>query len=96
MELDDAMFEVMFADDGVEEIRGANGYVQEGPLTTFFRSERCRVAIDSWSERVASFRTTDIRRIMRRGAPTLRAVRVDSDYDVEAAGVSAGFGLAAG
>jgi hypothetical protein len=92
MEFDDAMFEVMFADGAVEEIRGANGYVQEGPLTTFFRSERCRVAIDSWSERVASFRTTDIRRIVRRGTPALRAVRVDSDYEVEAAGV----GLAAG
>jgi hypothetical protein len=88
MEPDDAMFEVMFADGGVEEIHGANGYVQEGPLTTFFRSERCRVAIDSWSERIASFRTTDIRRVVRRGAPTLRAVRVDSDFDVDAAGFS--------
>jgi hypothetical protein len=88
MELDDAMFEVMFADGGVEEIHGANGYVQEGPLTTFFRSERCRVAIDSWSERIASFRTTDIRRVVRRGAPALRAVRVDSDSDFDAAGFS--------
>jgi hypothetical protein len=88
MEPDDAMFEVMFADGGVEEIHGANGYVQEGPLTTFFRSERCRVAIDSWSERIASFRTTDIRRVVRRGAPALRAVRVDSDSDFDAAGFS--------
>jgi hypothetical protein len=69
-------------------IHGANGYVQEGPLTTFFRSERCRVAIDSWSERIASFRTTDIRRVVRRGTPTLRAVRVEGDSDFEAAGFS--------
>ncbi len=88
MEHEDNIFDVMFADGGVEEIHGANGYVQEGPLTTFFRSERCRVAIDSWSERIASFRTTDVRRIVRRGAPSLRAVRLDSDLDVEPAGFS--------
>jgi hypothetical protein len=88
MEHEDNIFDVMFADGEVEEIHGANGYVQEGPLTTFFRSERCRVAIDSWSERIASFRTTDIRRVVRRGVPTLRAVRVDCDSDIDAAGFS--------
>ena len=92
MEHEDNIFDVMLADGEVEEVRGANGYVQEGPLTTFFRSERCLVAIDSWSERIASFRTTEIRRIVRRGSPALRAVRVDSGYDVDAAG----FSLAAG
>src|SRR5205823_6152134 len=44
------------------EVR-ASDYVQEGPLTTFFSSARRRSTIDSLSERVASFRTADIRRI---------------------------------
>jgi hypothetical protein len=60
------VFEVALADGQTEVIRGANGYVQEGPLTTFFSSPRSRAAIDSRSERVGSFRTADIHRIVRR------------------------------
>ena len=60
------VFEVMLADGLTEVIRGANGYVQEGPLTTFFSSPRSSSQIDSRSERLGSFRTVDIRRIVRR------------------------------
>jgi hypothetical protein len=60
------VFEVVLADGQTELIRGANGYVQEGPLTTFFSSPRSRAQIDSRSERVGSFRTAEIRRIVRR------------------------------
>ena len=73
----DVMHDVVLADGEVVEVLGANAYVQEGPLTTFFHSGRSRAAIDSWAERVASFKTTEIRRIIRRHPPTLRAVPVD-------------------
>ena len=75
------VFEVVLTDGQTEVIRGANGYVQEGPLTTFFNSPRSRVAIDSRSERLGSFRTADIRRIVRQEveATGLRAVPDEAD-----------------
>jgi len=75
----DVIHDVVLADGEVIEVLGANAYVQEGPLTTFFHSGRSRAAIDSWAERVASFKTTEIRRIIRRHPPTLRAVPADGD-----------------
>lgn len=75
----DVIHDIVLADGEVVEIRGANAYVQEGPLTTFFHSSRSRAAIDSWAERVASFKTTDICRIIRRRSPALRAVPADGD-----------------
>ena len=75
----DVIHDIVLADGEVVEILGANAYVQEGPLTTFFHSGRSRASIDSWAERVASFKTTDIRRIIRRHPPTLRAVPADGD-----------------
>ena len=75
----DVIHDIVLADGEVVEILGANAYVQEGPLTTFFHSGRSRAAIDSWAERVASFKTTDIRRIVRRHSHTLRAVPVGED-----------------
>jgi hypothetical protein len=84
----DVIHEVVLADGEVVEVFGANAYVQEGPLTTFFHSGRSRAAIDSWAERVASFKTTEIRRIIRRHPPTLRAVPVD--------GAERAFGTSAG
>ncbi len=38
----------------------ADAYQQEGPLTTFFTVGSGRTVIDSWSRRVASFRTADL------------------------------------
>ncbi len=75
----DVIHDIVLADGEVVEILGANAYVQEGPLTTFFHSGRSRAAIDSWAERVASFKTTEIRRISRREPPTLRAVPAVGD-----------------
>src|SRR5438477_12528324 len=70
----DVVHDVVLADGEVIEVLGANAYVQEGPLTTFFHSGRSRAAIDSWFERIASFKTTEIRRIIRHVPPPLRAV----------------------
>ena len=75
------VFEVVLSDSDTQVIRGANGYAQEGPLTTFFSSPRSRAQIDSRSERLGSFRTADIRRIVRRELEEvgLRAVPDDAD-----------------
>ena len=53
-------FEVTLRDRSVETIAGADAYQQEGPMTTFFRRGDGRDVIDSWSIRVASFRTADL------------------------------------
>ena len=42
------------------EIVDADAYQQEGPLTTFFAIDSARTTIDSWSRRIASFRTADV------------------------------------
>jgi hypothetical protein len=62
---DDGMsFEVTLTDDSVERVDGADSYSLEGPLTTFFGNERPR-PLDSWSTKVASYRTERIAKIKR-------------------------------
>jgi len=46
-------------------ISEADTYQFEGPLTTFFSTGSGRQVIDSWSTRVASYRTADIVSIER-------------------------------
>ncbi|MGD9798214.1 MAG: hypothetical protein AB7H43_09700 [Acidimicrobiia bacterium] len=58
-------YEVMLSDGRSELVLATDGYQQEGPLTTFFRGDAGRPVLDSWSVRVASYRTTDITRIRR-------------------------------
>ncbi|MFV0525384.1 MAG: hypothetical protein ACK5RL_12910 [Acidimicrobiales bacterium] len=60
------MFAVTLNDDTTDIIEGADAYQQEGPMTTFFAFEGGRRVIDSWSVRMASFRTADIAAIRRR------------------------------
>ncbi|MBO0727992.1 MAG: hypothetical protein J2P57_01960 [Acidimicrobiaceae bacterium] len=45
------------------EVVDADGYTQEGVLTTFFQGRDGRAVLDSWAKRIASYRTTDIVRI---------------------------------
>lgn len=61
-------FEVILRDGAVEVVEGADTYQQEGPMTTFFRRGEGREVVDSWSERVASFRTSELMMIRRRNA----------------------------
>lgn len=56
-------YEVRISDGSVERVTGADTYQQEGPLTTFFRTDAGRRVVDSWSVRLASFRTAEISRI---------------------------------
>lgn len=59
-----AAFEITL-DDRTEMVDDADGYDLEGPLTTFFRSERGHATLDSWSVRIASFRSTDVQVVRR-------------------------------
>lgn len=59
-------FELVLHDGTVEMVHGADAYQQEGPMTTFFRCRADRGVIDSWSTRVVSVRTADLRMIRRR------------------------------
>jgi hypothetical protein len=47
----------------VMDMVDADGYSQEGPLTTFFRGRDGRALLDAWAKRIASYRTADIIRI---------------------------------
>jgi hypothetical protein len=58
-------FEVILQDNTVEVVDEADAYQQEGPMTTFFRCGTGRDVIDSWSVRIASFRTADLRMVRR-------------------------------
>jgi hypothetical protein len=53
------IFELNFVDGRAEVVTGVDNYEQEGPMTTFFQSEG-RNYVDSWSLRIASYRTTDL------------------------------------
>jgi hypothetical protein len=59
------MFEVTLRDRTKECIDGADGYQQEGQMTTFFRHGDGRQVVDCWSTRVASFRTSEVLIIRR-------------------------------
>ena len=58
-------YEVTTADGTTELVRDADAYQQEGPLTTFFRTDPGRRVVDCWSVRVASYRTAEVTRIRR-------------------------------
>lgn len=60
-----ALFAVSLTDQTTDFVEGADAYQQEGPLTTFFAFQGERHVIDSWSVRLASYRTADISAIRR-------------------------------
>lgn len=55
-----ASYEVTMRDRTVERVDDADAYQQEGQMTTFFRTDAHRTTVDSWSTRLASFRTAEI------------------------------------
>ena len=65
---------VSLSNEHCERVDDADAYQLEGPLTTFFRTGHG--IVDSWSTRLASFRTADIRAI--------RAVEITLGVSVEA------------
>ena len=61
--------EVTMKDGSIERIDGTDAYRQEGPMTTFFQIASERHVVDTWSTRVASFRTSEIIAVRRIGMP---------------------------
>jgi hypothetical protein len=68
-----AQFAITLNDQTTDFVDEADAYQQEGPLTTFFAFTDDRRVIDSWSIRLASYRTSDISAI-RRNVPLAAAV----------------------
>ena len=56
-------YQVTLSDRTVEHVEGADAYQQEGQMTTFFATRR--QVIDSWSTRLASYRTSEILSVRR-------------------------------
>jgi hypothetical protein len=53
-------YDVTLKDRSTERIDDADAYQQEGQMTTFFRTGSGRNVVDTWSTRVASFRTSEV------------------------------------
>jgi hypothetical protein len=63
---------------GGPEVVDADGYVQEGVLTTFFQGRDGRAVLDSWAKRIASYRTADIIRIRWTAPPEEREAELSA------------------
>lgn len=61
-----AVFDITMTDRTTACVVEAEAYQQEGPMTTFFTSDRGRGTLDSWATRLASFRSADVLMIRRR------------------------------
>lgn len=68
-----ATYEITLSGEDGEETVQADAYQQEGQMTTFFRTESGRTVVDTWSIRVASFRTSEILVIRRIEEPVSSA-----------------------
>ncbi len=67
------MHEVTMRDGSIERIEGTDAYHQEGPMTTFFQIASSRHVVDTWSTRIASFRTSEIVAVRRLPTPCAAA-----------------------
>ena len=77
-------FEVTLLDETVEWVDDADSYQHEGPMTTFFARDAPaepggwarHTSLDSWSVKVASFRTDRVLKIRRAEPRSQRSVNV--------------------
>ncbi|MEO6628274.1 MAG: hypothetical protein ABIP03_06845, partial [Aquihabitans sp.] len=60
-----ASYQITLKDKTTEAIDEADAYAQEGQMTTFFLTGSGRQVVDTWSTRVASFRTSELIAIRR-------------------------------
>ncbi|MEO9224240.1 MAG: hypothetical protein ABI276_04540 [Acidimicrobiales bacterium] len=72
-------YRITLNDRSVELIDQADAYRQEGQMTTFFRTAPGRELIDSWSTRLASFRTSEVLAIRRLEAAASAGSRAESE-----------------
>lgn len=80
-----ALFAVTLTDQTTDFVEEADAYQQEGPLTTFFSFRDDRHVIDSWSVRLASYRTADISAIRRSSTVINPGGRIDADTGMSVA-----------
>jgi hypothetical protein len=66
-------YDVTLKDRSTERIDDADAYQQEGQMTTFFQTGSGRNVVDTWSTRVASFRTSEVVIIRRLEATAVLA-----------------------
>jgi len=78
-------YDITLDDRSVERIDEADAYQQEGPLTTFFRTRDGRGVVDSWSTRLASFRTAGIVAIRLGGADHPTGASGQGTYEADSA-----------
>ena len=86
-----AQFAIQLSKGETITIAEADTYQFEGPLITFFSTGSSRQVIDSWSTRVASYRTADVVSIERfdlvlpleSGADPVRAASPSAGENVE-------------
>lgn len=71
-------FEITLTDRSVQTVDDAEAYQQEGPMTTFFNTDASSGRLDSWSTRLASFRSADIAMIRRLDHAALPATTAES------------------
>jgi hypothetical protein len=69
-------YEIHLKNSGPEVV-DADGYQQEGVLTTFFLGRDGRAVLDSWAKRIASYRTADILRIRWAAPPAAGEAEVN-------------------
>jgi hypothetical protein len=69
-----ASYQITLKDRTTDRIDGADAYQQEGQMTTFFCTASGRNVVDTWSTRVASFRTSELVAIRRIDAEVRSAV----------------------
>lgn len=60
-----ARYLVTMKDRTTQAVAGADAYLQEGQMTTFFRTAGVRTVVDSWSTRLFSVRTSEILMVRR-------------------------------
>lgn len=53
-------YQITLKDRSTERVEGADAYQQEGQMTTFFQTGTGRNVVDTWSTRLASFRTSEV------------------------------------
>jgi len=77
-------YRITLNDHSTEEIDDVDAYQQEGQMTTFFRTGSDRQVVDTWSTRMASFRTSEIIAI-RRLDPAVAGVGASTVHDLRSA-----------
>lgn len=81
-------YRITLKDRTTEQIDDADAYQQEGQMTTFFRLGDGRRVVDTWSTRLASFRTSEVLAIRRVDA----SAALHGSEDADLAGRVVGLG----